>query len=153
MDSSGGCTGNETVLVHHRRLRSLRAGTIRMRTSTTVPSKVWFFGEVNMVETTDRLSPKVLDRVQVVRFLNPMLADWDASEAEVQEASQNLPSHFGELRMTPEDFGVRSDYPAFNRHDANVAFLSHLSRDYLDPLGVEFGLRAIRQSQGYMIAA
>src|SRR3546814_2180006 len=24
---------------------------------------------------------------------------------------------------------------------------------YLDPLGVEFGLRAIRQSQGYMIAA
>src|SRR3546814_9029411 len=82
-----------------------------------------------------------------------MLADWDAIEAEVQEASQNLPSHFGELRMTPEDFGVRSDYPSFNRHDANVAFLSHLSRDYLDPLGVEFGLRAIRQSQGYMIAA
>src|SRR3546814_11493782 len=82
-----------------------------------------------------------------------MLADWDAIEAEVQEASQNLPSHFGELRMTPEDFGVRSDYPAFNRHDANVAFLSHLSRDYLSPLCVEFGLRAIRQSQGYMIAA
>src|SRR3546814_17300289 len=82
-----------------------------------------------------------------------MLADWDAIEAEVQEASQHLPSHFGELHMTPEDFGVRSDYPAFNRHDANVAFLSHLSRAYLDPPGVEFGLRAIPQSQGYMIAA
>src|SRR3546814_16381356 len=80
------------------------------------------------------------------------ISDW-SSDVCSSDLSQNLPSHFGELRMTPEDFGVRSDYPAFNRHDANVAFLSHLSRDYLDPLGVEFGLRAIRQSQGYMIAA
>src|SRR3546814_9343985 len=49
--------------------------------------------------------------------------------------------------------GVQTCALPIYRHDANVAFLSHLSRDYLDPLGVEFGLRAIRQSQGYMIAA
>ncbi len=149
----GGFADNESVLVHHGRLRRSLAAQMRMPTSITLPENVWIFGAVNMDDTTHQLSPKVLDRVQVVRFRNPMLADWDAIEAEVQEASQNLPSHFGELRMTPEDFGVRSDYPAFNRHNANVAFLSHLSRDYLDPLGVEFGLRAIRQSQGYMIAA
>lgn len=124
-----------------------------MPTSIILPENVWIFGAVNMDDTTHQLSPKVLDRVQVVRFRNPMLADWDAIEAEVQAAHQSLPSDLAELRITPEDFGVRSDYPAFDRHDEKVAFLSHLSREYLDPLGVEFGLRAIRQSQGYMIAA
>src|SRR3546814_4720048 len=79
---------------------------MRMPTSITLPENVWIFGAVNMDDTTHQLSHKVLDRVQVVRFRNPMLADWDAIEAEVQEASQNLTSHFGELRMTPEDFEI-----------------------------------------------
>lgn len=149
----GGFADNESVLVHHGRLRRSLAAQMRMPTSITLPENVWIFGAVNMDDTTHQLSPKVLDRVHVVRFRNPMLADWDAIESEVQETNRNLPAELEELRMTPEDFGVRSDYPAFNRHDADVAFLSNLSRDYLDPLGVEFGLRAIRQSQGYMIAA
>lgn len=34
-----------------------------------------------------------------------------------------------------------------------MRFLSDISRRYLDPLGVEYGLRAIRQAQGYMAAA
>lgn len=149
----GGFADNESVLLHHGRLRRSLAAQMRMPTSIILPENVWIFGAVNMDDTTHQLSPKVLDRVQVVRFRNPMLADWDAIEAEVQAAHQSLPSDLAELRMTPEDFGVRSDYPAFDRHDEKVAFLSHLSREYLDPLGVEFGLRAIRQSQGYMIAA
>lgn len=82
-----------------------------------------------------------------------MLSDWDAIEAEAQEAKESLPSDLPALHLSPADLGARSDYPAFDRHDADVTFLSHLSRVYLDPLGVEFGLRAIRQSQGYMIAA
>ncbi|WSG73685.1 hypothetical protein U8P80_20085 [Rhizobium beringeri] len=42
---------------------------------------------------------------------------------------------------------------AFDRSDVNVAFLLQIARQYLDPLGVEFGLRAARQSQGYIDAA
>lgn len=34
-----------------------------------------------------------------------------------------------------------------------MAFLSQISRQYLDPIGVEFGLRAVRQAQGYINAA
>lgn len=149
----GGFADNESVLLHHGRLRRSLAAQMRMPTSMTLPENVWIFGAVNMDDTTHQLSPKVLDRVQVVRFRNPMLSDWDAIEAEVQEAKQTLPSDLPALHMSSVDFGVRSDYPAFDRDDANVAFLSHLSRQYLDPLGVEFGLRAIRQSQGYIIAA
>lgn len=53
----------------------------------------------------------------------------------------------------PTSWGSRTEYPAFDRSDANVVFLLQIARQYLDPLGVEFGLRAVRQSQGYIDAA
>lgn len=148
-----GLDGKESVLNHHARLRRSLSAQLRVPTSIKLPDNVWILGAVNMDDTTHHLSPKVLDRVHVLRFRNPMLADWDMIENEVAEAKTSLPADLGDLRMTPEDFGGRGDYPSYDRHDADVAFLSHLSRAYLDPLGVEFGLRAIRQSQGYMIAA
>lgn len=149
----GGLADNESVLVHHARLRRSLSAQLRMPTSLTLPGNVWIFGAVNMDDTTHQLSPKVLDRVQVLRFRNPMLADWDAIEREVQDASEALPPLDGPLRMLPHELGSRAEYPAFDRSDANVKFLSQIARQYLDPLGVEFGLRAVRQSQGYIDAA
>lgn len=149
----GGFVDNESVLLHHSRLRRSLAAQMRMPTSITLPANVWIFGAVNMDDTTHQLSPKVLDRVQVLRFRNPMLADWDAIETEIQEAARDVPADMAPLRMRPEELGLRTDYPAFDRRDANVKFLSQISRQYLDPLGVEFGLRAVRQSQGYITAA
>lgn len=149
----GGLADNESVLLHHGRLRRSLSAQMRMPTSLTLPANVWIFGAVNMDDTTHQLSPKVLDRVQVLRFRNPMLADWDAIESEIQGAAEDLPADMPPLRMRPEELGLRTDYPAFDRRDANVKFLSQISRQYLDPLGVEFGLRAVRQSQGYITAA
>lgn len=149
----GGLADNESVLVHHARLRRSLSAQLRMPTSLTLPGNVWIFGAVNMDDTTHQLSPKVLDRVQVLRFRNPMLADWDAIEREVQDASEALPPLDGPLWMLPHELGSRTEYPAFDRSDANVIFLSQIARQYLDPLGVEFGLRAVRQSQGYINAA
>ncbi|WP_300396720.1 AAA family ATPase [uncultured Sphingobium sp.] len=149
----GGLADNESVLVHHARLRRSLSAQLRMPTSLTLPGNVWIFGAVNMDDTTHQLSPKVLDRVQVLRFRNPMLADWDAIEREVQDASEAMPPLDGPLRMLPHELGSRAEYPAFDRSDANVKFLSQIARQYLDPLGVEFGLRAVRQSQGYIDAA
>src|SRR3546814_5000612 len=79
-DRIGGFTDNESVLVHHGRLRRSLAAQMRMPTSITLPENVWIFGAVNMDDTTHQLSPKVLDRVQVVRLRNPMLADWRSEE-------------------------------------------------------------------------
>ncbi len=148
-----GLADNESVLLHHARLRRSLAAQMRVPTSIKLPDNVWILGAVNMDDTTHHISPKVLDRVHVLRFRNPMLADWDAIENEIVMAKTLLPAELKNLRMTPEDFGARDEYPTYDRDDANVAFLSRVSRTYLDPLGVEFGLRAIRQSQGYMIAA
>jgi energy-coupling factor transporter ATP-binding protein EcfA2 len=149
----GGFTDSESVLLHHARLRRSLANQMRMPTSLLMPQNVWIFGAVNMDDTTHQLSPKVLDRVQVLRFRNPMLADWEAIEAEIEDAKQALPDDVPPLRMTAYEIGPRKEYPNFDRHDHNVKVLSHISRLYLDPLGVEFGMRAIRQSQGYMLAA
>ncbi len=149
----GGLADNESVLVHHARLRRSLAAQLRMPTSLILPENVWIFGAVNMDDTTHQLSPKVLDRVQVLRFRNPVLADWDAIEREIRDVASTLASVTDSLRMMPHELGQRADYPAFDRSDVNVAFLLKIARQYLDPLGVEFGLRAVRQSQGYVNAA
>lgn len=148
-----GLADKESVLMHHARLRRSLATQMRTPTSLTLPANVWIFGAVNMDETTHQLSPKVLDRVHVLRFGNPMLADWDAIEAEIDAAADTLPSDLPSVLIRPDEIGLRQDYPAFDRRDEDVRFLSDISRGHLDPLGVEFGLRAIRQAQGYMAAA
>ncbi|MGO6841396.1 McrB family protein [Rhizobium ruizarguesonis] len=148
-----GLADNESVLVHHTRLRRSLAAQLRMPTSLTLPENVWILGAVNMDDTTHQLSPKVLDRVQVLRFRNPILADWDAIEREIRDVASTPASATASLRMMPHELGQRADYPAFDRSDVNVAFLLQIARQYLDPLGVEFGLRAVRQSQGYIDAA
>lgn len=148
-----GLADKESVLLHHGRLRRSLAAQMRMPTSLKLPGNVWIFGAVNMDETTHQLSPKVLDRVHVLRFRNPMLADWDAIEAEVRSAADTVADHMPPLKMRADEIGMRQDYPQLDRTDDNVRFLSEVSRRYLDPLGVEFGYRAIRQAQGYIAAA
>jgi len=148
-----GLTDKESVLIYHGRLRRSLAAQMRMPTSLTMPANVWIFGAVNMDDTTHQLSPKVLDRVHVLRFGNPMLADWDAIESEIDAAAGTLPADLSGLLIRSDEIGLRQDYPVFDRQDDNVRFLSDVSRRHLDPLGVEFGLRAIRQAQGYINAA
>jgi energy-coupling factor transporter ATP-binding protein EcfA2 len=146
----GGFQDNESVLLHHSRLRRSARALIRTPCSLRFPSNVRIIGAVNIDETTHYLSPKVLDRAHVLRFRNPLLMDWEAIEAEVQhfEVDTTLP-----LRLSTADLGLRGTYPAFDRAHPHAALLTGLTRDHLAPLGVEFGLRAIRQSLGYLQAA
>ncbi len=143
----GGFKNTESILVHHARLRRALSGVIRTRTKLRFPANVRIMGAVNMDDTTHSLSPKVLDRAHVLRFGNPFLTDWEAVEAEIEPLSITDP-----LQILPEEFGLRTDYPAFDRSSPRGDFLARLAR-MLDPLGVEFGYRAIRQSLGYLQAA
>ncbi|RGE45647.1 hypothetical protein DZC30_07825 [Comamonas testosteroni] len=143
----GGFKDAESVLLHHARLRRSLAAVTRTPTALYLPANVRIIGTVNIDETTHYLSPKVLDRVHVLRFRNPVLIDWDSVEAEVQtfDADLQLPVGLGAAGL-----GTREDYPPFDRHDPDAALLAGLARRHLDPLGVEFGLRAIRQSLHYL---
>ena len=143
----GGFKNAESVLVHHSRLRRALSSLIRTPSKLRFPPNVRIMGAVNMDDTTHSLSPKVLDRVHVLRFGNPLLTEWDAVEAEIEPVALTEP-----LQILPEEFGERADYPAFDRSDGRAMFLASLTRQ-LDPLGVEFGFRAIRQALGYLQAA
>ena len=146
----GGFQDAESVLLHHARLRRSLGGLLRTPCSIRFPSNVRIIGAINIDETTHYLSPKVLDRAHVLRFRNPVLADWDAIEGEVQHFDVDLALP---LRLSASDLGLRVAYPAYDRTDSHAALLTRLARNQLDSLGVEFGLRAIRQSLGYLQAA
>jgi hypothetical protein len=64
---------------------------------------------------------------------------------EVFEADLDLPVY-----LSAATFGAREDYPLFDRNDPDTAFLAGMARHQLDPLGIEFGIRAIRQSLNYL---
>jgi energy-coupling factor transporter ATP-binding protein EcfA2 len=146
----GGFKDAESVLLHHARLRRSLGALLSTPCSIKFPSNVRIIGAINIDETTHYLSPKVLDRAHVMRFRNPVLTNWEAIEAEVQQfdVDVQLP-----MRLSATDLGLRGDYPAYDRTSVHAALLSKLARNQLDPLGVEFGLRAIRQSLGYLEAA
>lgn len=146
----GGFQDTESVLLHHSRLRRSVGALLKTPCSIRFPSNVRIIGAINIDETTHYLSPKVLDRAHVLRFRNPLLMDWEAIEAEVQHFDVNVDLP---LLLSTSDLGMRGSYPAYDRADNHAALFTRIVRDYLDPIGVEFGLRAIRQSLGYLHAA
>lgn len=147
MRKLAGFQESDTVLAHHARIRRSIAGLIETPTGLQFPRNVWIIGAINVDETTHYLSPKILDRAHVMRFRNPVLVDWDDVEETLEhfELDLDLP-----VNMQASDIGIRSEYPPFDQTNSQVKLLVGLARDYLDPLGIEFGLRAIRQSIGYI---
>lgn len=137
----------DTVLNHHAKIRRTISGLIDIPAGFRFPENVWIIGAINVDETTHYLSPKILDRAHVMRFRNPVLIDWDEVEGELEafDLDLGLP-----INMQAADIGVRAEYPIFDQADPQVKLLVGLARNYLDPLGIEFGLRAIRQSLNYI---
>jgi hypothetical protein len=66
----GGFKDAESVLLHHARLRRSLAAVTRTPTALHLPANVRIIGTVNVDETTHYLSPKVLDRVHVLRDMS-----------------------------------------------------------------------------------
>lgn len=140
----------DTLLNYHAKIRRSLSGMIDIPAAFRFPDNVWIIGAINVDETTHYLSPKILDRAHVMRFRNPVLMDWDDVESELEsfELDLQLP-----MNIASTDIGSRAEYPAFDQSNAQVKLLISLSRDYLDPLGIEFGMRAIRQSLNYILRA
>lgn len=137
----------DTVLAHHAKIRRSIAGLIEIPSRFQFPRNVWIIGAINVDETTHYLSPKILDRAHVMRFRNPVLINWDEVEAELEDFALDLDLP---VNILAGDLGIRAEYPLFDQADPQVKLLVDLARNYLDPLGIEFGLRAIRQSLNYM---
>ena len=141
-----GFRDGESLLRYHAHLRKLLSGYLNMPSTLTLPPNVRIIGAINVDDTTHYLSPKILDRAHLMRFGNPLLADWQAINAELEsfDLDMALP-----VRLSSERLGARAEYPAFDPSHQIGQQLLKLVREYLAPMGLEFGMRTIRQAQNY----
>jgi hypothetical protein len=136
----------ESLLTYHAKLRKLLTSYLSTPSKLQLPENVRIIGAINVDETTHYLSPKILDRAHVIRFTSPLLADWQTVYDEIEESDLSVDL----CAILPNsELGQRVPYPNFDRGDELVQFLIELVQDYLEPLGIEFGLRTVRQARLY----
>ncbi len=136
----------DSLLKYHSYLKRMLNSFLNTPSSIKLPQNVRIIGAINVDETTHYLSPKILDRAHIMKFGSPLLADWSLIEDEVEDfdLDMSLP-----INLTSSELGERLPYPEFDRESELTQDLITLVKDYLDPLGIEFGLRTIRQALGY----
>lgn len=143
-----GFKDGDSLLKYHTRLRKSFASYLSNPATIEIPKNVFFIGAINIDETTHYLSPKILDRAHIMRFTNPLLQDWEDINVQIQDY-ENVDLSKPVL-FTIENFGGRKEYPRFEMEGELEQALIHMTKEYLIPLGVEFGLRSIRQASNYM---
>lgn len=136
----------DSLLKYHAQLRKMLQSYLCTPAKLVLPSNVRIIGAINVDETTHYLSPKILDRVHLMRFSSPLLSDWDEIEQEIEsfDLDMSLPVSFH-----VDQLGMRVPYPEFDRSDSLVSKLLYLAKEYLDRLGIEFGMRTVRQARHY----
>ena len=141
-----GFQDGSSLLKYHSQLRKNLGSYLSTPSSLVIPPNVRFIGAINVDETTHYLSPKILDRAHIIKFSSSLLSKWDDIEAEFEdtELDINLP-----VILSPADLNFRTSYPRFDREDKLVKSLLFIAEEYLEPLGIEFGLRSVRQAREF----
>jgi hypothetical protein len=143
-----GFSEQDSLIKYHSDIRRMLAGALNTPSSVRFPLNVRIIGAINIDETTHYLSPKILDRAHVMKFKSPLLTDWQSiidqvSGYEFEDVSKPLELDIAHL-------GKRVPYPKFDPSDSFCQRFVRLNREYFHPLGVEFGLRTIRQGLNYI---
>jgi hypothetical protein len=139
-----GLGDGESFAQLHGRVRRMLSGALTVPARLQVPANVRFVGAVNMDDTTHYLSPKVLDRAHVLQFQSP-LDYWQRVSAQIGQT--DLPSHG--IRIPAGAFPPRGEYPRYEHEDPLVSKLTEYGQTFLAPLGIELGMRPLRQAIHY----
>lgn len=142
-----GIENGKSFVELHAHIRRMIAGVLNVPAKLSLPENVRFIGAINMDQTTNTLATKVLDRAHVMRFESPMTYDWEAIQEE-SEASDAEPVsvHLPAAQFTPE----RKSYPKYQPGEDDIADqLVEWTNEYLRPIGIDIGLRTIRQAINY----
>lgn len=148
MKRAFGFSDKDSLIKYHGDVRRMLAGVIGIPSTITIPSNVRIVGAINIDETTHYLSPKILDRAHIMKFKSPLLADWNAIEQEIE--NYNLDDVSKSVRLSIDELGVREQYPNFSPSDDFCRQFTDFNREHFHPLGVEFGMRTIRQGLNYI---
>ncbi|EGR0490920.1 TPA: AAA family ATPase [Vibrio cholerae] len=148
MKRAFGFSDKDSLIKYHGDVRRMLAGVIGIPSTITIPNNVRIVGAINIDETTHYLSPKILDRAHIMKFKSPLLTDWDAIEQEIE--NYNLDDVSKPVRLSIDELGVRKTYPNFSPSDDFCRLFTNFNREHFHPLGVEFGMRTIRQGLNYL---
>lgn len=139
----------DSLLKYHAKLRRMMSNYVNVPSAIRLPANVRIIGTINVDETTHYLSPKVLDRAHIIRFGSPLLMDWDQVKNELKSFDLDIELP---VTITAAAIGKRGGYPVFDHGDPLVQTLIQIAKEFLNPLGVEFGLRTVRQARHYSAA-
>lgn len=145
-----GSNDDSNILKIHSKMKRRILDILKFPSSIKLPSNVRFIGAINVDETTNYFSPKILDRVHIVRFENPLLFEKDV------ETNIKYSTFSGELLplyIHPKFFGKREELPTLKNEDHKdlINTLKEINKKFLLPLNIDFGVRSIRQSINYAI--
>mgnify|MGYP002395606076 CR=1 FL=1 len=128
----------------HGRVRRMLSGAISVPPKLRIPPNVRFVGAVNMDDTTNHLSPKLLDRAHVMHFQSPL----DYWQRVIEELSGTEPVA-GPVRIPAWHYPERGELPPYQPGDPLVQKLTDYAQEFLAPLGIELGMRPLRQAMLY----
>jgi len=140
-----GFSDKDSLIKYHIDLRRMLSGILNTPSSIIFPKNVRIIGAINIDETTHYLSPKILDRAHIMKFDSPLLQDWDMIANEIED----LKNKELKIKFKIEDLGERTAYPSYNREDEFCQVITEMTKKYFSPLGIEVGLRTIRQGLNY----
>lgn len=141
-----GFDGDESLLKYHARLRRSLGNIVDSPATLQFPDNVRIIGAINVDDTTHYLSPKILDRAHIIRFESPLLQDWASMDQELVSFDLDLTQP---IQLPMVHLGERGAYPPIDWDDDLAKFIVTLTRDYLAELGIEVGLRTLRQAANY----
>jgi energy-coupling factor transporter ATP-binding protein EcfA2 len=148
MKRAFGFSDKDSLIKYHGDIRRMLSGIMSTPSIIQVPANVRIIGAINIDETTHYLSPKILDRAHIMKFKSPLLADWDNIFSEIE--SYGFDDVSKPLHFEIDALGVRAAYPKFERKDSFCELFINLNKEFFNPLGVEFGMRTIRQGLHYL---
>lgn len=139
---------DDTMLQIHSKMKRRLIDILKFPSTITIPNNVRFIGAINIDETTHYFSPKILDRVHIVRFENPLLFS-DMVDDTMEHSQYN--KELKPVHVHPSSFMEREELPSIK--DVNHSWLSdslkYINKNFLLPLSIDFGVRSIRQSINY----
>jgi len=140
-----GFSDKDSLIKYHSDLRRMISGIIGIPASIEFPKNVRIIGAINIDETTHYLSPKILDRAHIMKFDSPLLFDWEQIQNEINSEHD----HGRPVQFQIENLGIKNKYPKFDPTNDFCNLIAKLTKEFFTPLGVEVGLRTIRQGLNY----
>lgn len=141
-----GNTEKETLLQIHSKMRRRLLDILKFPATIKIPNNIRFIGAINVDETTHYFSPKILDRVHIVKFENPLLIE---EQVMAHMENSNYEMELKPIYLNPDYLGIREELPTLSSNEFITKNLKELNKDFLLALSIDFGVRSMRQSINY----